>query len=52
MGKGIAEEMLMLKMRLNLSNVIKLAAKKETAEGNGIPKEIQKELNRKKRQQK
>lgn len=39
-------------MRLNLSNVIKLAAKKETAEGNGIPKEIQKELIRKKRQQK
>ena len=34
------------------SNVIKLAAKKETAEGNGIPKEIQKELIRKKRQQK
>ena len=33
-------------------NVIKLAAKKETAEGNGIPKEIQKELIRKKRQQK
>ncbi|WP_204790358.1 hypothetical protein, partial [Oscillibacter sp. CU971] len=26
------------------SNVIKLAAKKETAEGNRIPKEIQKEL--------
>ena len=39
-------------MRLKLSNVIKLAAKKETAEGNGIPKEIQKELIRKKRQQK
>ena len=39
-------------MRLKLSNVIKLTAKKETAEGNGIPKEIQKELNRKKRQQK
>ncbi len=36
-------------MRLKLSNVIKLTAKKETAEGNGIPKEIQKELNRKKR---
>ena len=35
-----------------VSNVIKLAAKKETAEGNGIPKEIQKELIRKKRQQK
>ena len=41
-----------LLMRLKLSNVIKLAAKKETAEGNGIPKEIQKELIRKKRQQK
>ncbi|WP_168354732.1 hypothetical protein [Hominisplanchenecus murintestinalis] len=35
-----------------MSNVIKLAAKKETAKGNGIPKEIQKELIRKKRQQK
>ena len=39
-------------MRLTVSNVIKLAAKKETAEVNGIPKEIQKELIRKKRQQK
>ena len=37
---------------VKVSNVIKLAAKKETAEGNGIPKEIQKELIRKKRQQK
>ena len=37
---------------VQLINVIKLAAKKETAEGNGIPKEIQKELIRKKRQQK
>ena len=34
------------------ANVIKLAEKKETAEGDGIPKEIQKELIRKKRQQK
>ena len=33
-------------------NVIKLAAKEEAAEGHRIPKEIQKELNRKKRQQK
>ena len=41
-----------LKERLDEGNVIKLAAKKETAEGNGIPKEIQKELIRKKRQQK
>ena len=40
------------KQGLSVSNVIKLAAKKETAEGNGIPKEIQKELIRKKRQQK
>ena len=31
------------------SNVIKLAAKEEAAEGLRIPKEIQKELNRKKR---
>ena len=35
-----------------LGNVIKLAAKEEAAEGHRIPKEIQKELNRKKRQQK
>ena len=35
-----------------LGNVIKLAAKKETAEGHRILKEIQKELIRKKRQQK
>ena len=35
-----------------MSNVIKLAAKEEAAEGHRIPKEIQKELNRKKRQQK
>ena len=34
------------------SNVIKLAAKKEAAEGHRIPKEIQKKLIRKKRQQK
>ena len=33
-------------------NVIKLALKEETAEGNGIPKVIQKELIRKKGQQK
>ena len=39
-------------LRLTAGNVIKLAAKKETAEGYGIPKEIQKELIRKKRQQK
>ena len=39
-------------MRPNLGNVIKLAAKEEAAEGHRIPKEIQKELNRKKRQQK
>ncbi|MCI9114054.1 MAG: hypothetical protein HFF96_07325 [Oscillibacter sp.] len=38
-------------LRLMAGNVIKLAAKKEAAEGNGIPKEIQKELIRKKRQQ-
>ena len=30
-----------------MSNVIKLAAKEEAAEGHRIPKEIQKELNRK-----
>ena len=44
----------LLRHRFSLlsSNVIKLAAKKETAEGNRIPKEIQKELIRKKRQQK
>ena len=41
-----------LEMRLTVSNVIKLAAKEEAAEGHRIPKEIQKELIRKKRQQK
>ena len=35
-----------------MSNVIKLALKEETAEGNAIPEVIQKELIRKKRQQK
>ena len=39
-------------LRLTVSNIIKLAAKEETAEGHGIPKEIPKELIRKKRQQK
>ena len=39
-------------MSASKSNVIKLAAKEEAAEGLRIPKEIQKELNRKKRQQK
>ena len=38
--------------RVGVSNVIKLAAKEEAAEGHRIPKEIQKELIRKKRQQK
>ncbi len=37
---------------LMVSNVIKLAAKEETAEGHRILKEIQKEVIRKKRQQK
>ena len=41
-----------LKKRLDAINVIKLAAKEEAAEGHRIPKEIQKELIRKKRQQK
>ena len=39
-------------MRLTVSNIIKSAAKEETAEGHRIPKEILKELIRKKRQQK
>ena len=41
-----------INLRLMVGNVIKLALEEETAEGNGIPKEIQKELIRKKRQQK
>ena len=41
-----------VEIRLNLSNVIKLSAKEEAAEGHRILKEIQKELIRKKRQQK
>ena len=40
------------KMRFTVSNVIKLSAKEEAAEGHRILKEIQKELIRKKRQQK
>lgn len=39
-------------LRLTMSNVIKLALKEETAEGNGTPKEIQKGLIRKERPQK
>ena len=39
-------------LTIELTNVIKLAAKEETAEGHRILKEIQKELIRKKRQQK
>ena len=42
----------LVEMCLNLSNVIKLAAKEETAEDHRILKELQKELIRKKRQQK
>ena len=41
-----------LENRGNATNVIKLAAKEETAEDHRILKELQKELIRKKRQQK
>ena len=43
---------MLLSMCLEMSNVIKLAAKEETAEDHRILKELQKELIRKKRQQK